>query len=92
MDGNDNKIATKESTAKDVELCIIRDLTLQVKAGDLIGVCGRVGCGKSTLLNSLLGETYIIKGTGAANRDIGYVPQRPFVLSGTILEKYATVI
>ena len=86
VDGNDNKIATKESTAKDVELCIIRDLTLQVKAGDLIGVCGRVGCGKSTLLNSLLGETYIIKGTGAANRDIGYVPQRPFVLSGTILE------
>ncbi|KAH0577449.1 Xenobiotic-transporting ATPase / Multidrug resistance-associated protein [Spironucleus salmonicida] len=36
--------------------CSIRDLELEVRKGELIGICGSVGSGKSTLFQALLGE------------------------------------
>jgi len=34
----------------------LRDLDLNIRKGELVGVCGPVGCGKSTLFNALCGE------------------------------------
>ena len=62
------------------------NIQLTVRTGHLVGIVGRVGCGKSTLLNSLLGEVQLTEGKVYALSDIGYVPQKPFVLSGTVLE------
>ncbi len=60
---------------------------LRVPKGQLVAVCGRVGQGKSTLLSALLGELALVEGRAFADaEDIGYVPQKPFVLSGTVLD------
>lgn len=36
--------------------CSIRDLDINIKRGEIIGVCGSIGSGKSSLFNAILGE------------------------------------
>jgi zinc/manganese transport system ATP-binding protein len=62
---------------------ILRDITLQVKAGEFVAVLGPNGAGKSTLLRALLGLIPPASGTirvgGHTPRrgrgDVGYCPQ-----------------
>ena len=64
----------------------LSNINVTIQKGQLVAIVGRVGCGKSTLLSSLLGEVKVLSGTVSATTDVGYVPQKPFVLSGTVLE------
>ena len=55
--------------------------------GTLVAVVGSVGSGKTSLLCSLVGVgTTITRGTAWCVDSLGYVPQAPFVLSGTVLD------
>lgn len=73
------------------------NLNLEIKKGESIGIAGASGCGKTTLIHLLLklvhgyrGEVSLFgKELGAVSREelarvIAYVPQKPFVFSGTI--------
>lgn len=53
----------------------------------LVAVVGRVGSGKTSLLSSVLGSMFL-HGSGSVQlgRKVGYIPQKPFVMSGTILD------
>jgi len=61
-----------------------RDVSLAVAAGEFTAILGPNGSGKTTLLRVLLGELALTSGSaavlgsppGAANRQIGYLPQR----------------
>ena len=77
----------------------IRWQDLEIKKGDIVGICGPSGCGKSTLLDLLLslispsyGEVYIdgtiLQKTNASSwqKQIGYVGQDLFLIDGTIKE------
>lgn len=61
---------------------ILRDVSLQVNAGDFLGILGHNGSGKTTLLKTLLGLIPCVKGRFTAqDRDggpprFGYVPQK----------------
>lgn len=44
-----------EETRED-DSCVIKELDMEVKKGELIGVMGPVGSGKTALFNTLLGE------------------------------------
>ena len=37
--------------------CLLEDITMMVKRGQLLSVIGKIGSGKTTLLLSILGET-----------------------------------
>ena len=83
------------------DVVIIRDITIDIAAGEIAAIVGPNGSGKSTLIKSILGFATLFKGsviflgediTGiasnkAVNLGIGYVPQIDNVFSNlTILE------
>ncbi|XP_064487300.1 multidrug resistance-associated protein 1-like [Ornithodoros turicata] len=62
----------------------LKDIHLTVEKGQLIGVFGLVGSGKSSLLNALLGEMKLTEGIINVSGTIAYVPQRAWIIHGTI--------
>uniref|UniRef100_A0A7N2R4R9 ABC transporter C family member 13 n=1 Tax=Quercus lobata TaxID=97700 RepID=A0A7N2R4R9_QUELO len=44
----------------------------------------KIGSGKSSLLNSILGEMHVLHGLIHSSGSIAYVPQVPWILSGTV--------
>ena len=39
---------------------MLNDVELEIKAGELIGICGQVGSGKTSLLSALLGDMRLV--------------------------------
>ncbi|MEE9291913.1 MAG: ABC transporter ATP-binding protein [Acidobacteriota bacterium] len=80
----------------------LRDIDLEVPAGSLVGIVGRVGSGKSTLVHLLAGLYPVRNGsilvdgydlneipTGHLRKHIGIVPQETFLFSRSIAENIA---
>lgn len=78
---------------------VIRDLSLHVKPGEMIGIVGHTGAGKSTLINLVCRFFDVAEGAIYADgvdirsykvtdyrRNIGIVLQEPFLFFGTIAE------
>ncbi|XVF50927.1 hypothetical protein PTKIN_Ptkin04bG0142900 [Pterospermum kingtungense] len=64
----------------------LRNITLEVKMGEKVAVCGEVGSGKSTLLAAILGEVPNIQGSIQVYGKIAYVSQTAWIQTGTIQE------
>ena len=62
----------------------LTNVSLRVRQGEMLAVTGPVGSGKSSLLMAILGELPAISGTVKLNGRVAYVPQIPWVFSGTI--------
>ncbi|BAT91542.1 hypothetical protein VIGAN_07014500 [Vigna angularis var. angularis] len=63
---------------------VLNRVTLSVAQGSFVAVIGEVGSGKSSLLYSILGEMQLVHGSIYSNESIAYVPQVPWILSGTV--------
>ncbi|KAI5197133.1 putative multidrug resistance protein [Aureobasidium subglaciale] len=76
---------------------VLRDVSLSIRAGEKIGICGRTGSGKSTLIALLF--RLLATSTGTVSIDdielstiprqkirssIVAIPQEPYILSGTV--------
>ena len=80
---------------------IFKDLSLKIKKGDSVGICGETGSGKSSLLNLVLGFLSPTLGTikidghdihqnkMALKHVLGYVPQDIFLLDDSIANNVA---
>lgn len=70
---------------------LFTNLSIGVLEGDRIGLIGPNGSGKSTLLKIFSGEEKPDKGSVVKRRDlrVGYVPQQPPILEGTVEESVA---
>jgi len=55
---------------------VLRDVTLRVEPGDLVGLVGPNGAGKTTLLRCVLGLVRVAAGEVRVAGEVGYVPQR----------------
>ncbi|XP_059642397.1 ABC transporter C family member 13 isoform X2 [Cornus florida] len=62
---------------------VLNHVTLGIPKGSLVAVIGEVGSGKSSLLNLILGEMKLTSGLIHTSGSIAYVPQVPWILSGT---------
>ncbi|BBG99203.1 multidrug resistance-associated protein 11 [Prunus dulcis] len=80
---NDSCCAWSSSDEKDLDL-VLKHVTLGIPKGSFVAVIGEVGSGKSSLLNSILGEMRLVHGSVYSCGSIAYVPQVPWILSGTI--------
>lgn len=63
---------------------VLNHVTLAIPKGSFVAVIGEVGSGKSSLLSSILGEMQLVHGSVYSCGSIAYVPQVPWILSGTI--------
>ena len=62
-------------------------VSVAVRPGECVGVCGPVGTGKSTLLLALLGELDPMRGRvqpPAPGAPVAYAPQAPWIFPGTL--------
>ncbi|XVF12605.1 hypothetical protein REPUB_Repub08aG0133400 [Reevesia pubescens] len=64
----------------------LRSITLEVRMGEKVAVCGEVGSGKSTLLAAILGEVPNVQGSIQVFGKIAYVSQTAWIQTGTIQE------
>lgn len=62
----------------------LQDIDLTIPKGQLVGVFGLVGSGKSSFLNAILGEMGLVQGSLDIDGSVAYVPQRAWILHGTI--------
>ncbi len=69
---------------KNAENPFLKNLTFEVKSGELLTIVGEIGSGKSLLLLTLLGELPNINGKIDTNGNIFYVSQEPWIFSSTI--------
>ncbi|PON89300.1 ATP-binding cassette containing protein [Trema orientale] len=63
---------------------VLNNVSLGLQRGSFVVVIGEVGSGKSSLLNSILGEMRLVHGSIQSSGSMAYVPQVPWILSGTI--------
>ena len=93
-DGDEAKKKKKDSSVKkELEMtavtAVVREVSLEVKRGELVMVCGATGSGKSALLHACLRELDLTEGTlevftGGNDKGIAFSPQKPWNVSGSI--------
>jgi ABC-type multidrug transport system fused ATPase/permease subunit len=71
--------------------CILQNITVQIKKGQLVAIVGPVGSGKSSILAALLGELHLREGgqvriADCCSAQIAYSEQRPWILNASIKE------
>ena len=65
---------------------ILQDIAFSTASQSLTVVTGSVGSGKSTLLSAIAGEICEVSGTITFPGTVSYVPQTPWIFSGTLRE------
>jgi ABC-type multidrug transport system fused ATPase/permease subunit len=69
---------------KDPESFSLKGINLQIPRGQLVAIVGPVGSGKSSLLLAILGEMKALTGEITIGGDIGYSPQRSWIMNGSV--------
>ena len=67
-------------------ICLVKSFSLEAKDENFVVITGPVGSGKSTLLSAIAGEIPVTEGHIQCCGTIAYIPQVPWVFSGTLRE------
>ncbi|KAJ3268798.1 hypothetical protein HDV01_002284 [Terramyces sp. JEL0728] len=62
----------------------LRNITLEIPTGKLVGIVGQIGSGKSSFFSGLINESERIEGDLKINGSIAFCSQQPWILTGTI--------
>ncbi|XP_034256173.1 multidrug resistance-associated protein 5-like [Thrips palmi] len=64
----------------------LRDITLTVEQGRLLGICGSVGAGKSSLLAAITGDMIRLQGDLSVHGSVALVSQQAWIFNETLRE------
>ncbi|XP_067295978.1 ATP-binding cassette sub-family C member 12 [Pseudorasbora parva] len=62
----------------------LRNISITLSKGSLLGVCGNVGSGKTSLISSILEQMHLVNGSVSANGTFAYVSQQAWIFHGTV--------
>ncbi|KAG5875254.1 hypothetical protein JTB14_011933 [Gonioctena quinquepunctata] len=62
----------------------LKNINMDIRSGQLIGLIGPVGSGKSSLLQTILGELEVTSGSIDVNGSISYASQEAWVFAATV--------
>ncbi|KAI9398440.1 hypothetical protein POPTR_003G182601v4 [Populus trichocarpa] len=80
----DDASCTWSSSEEKQPNLVLNHVNLCLSKGSLVAIIGEVGSGKSSLLSAMLGEMTLIHGSVHSSGSVAYVPQVPWIMSGTI--------
>ncbi|KAK3787714.1 hypothetical protein RRG08_031943 [Elysia crispata] len=81
----EERLQEAEAEETRVTAPVLHDISLSVKKGTLVGVCGTVGSGKSSLINVILGRLEPVSGKIALTSDhVAYVPQQAWITNSSL--------
>ena len=89
---NPNKKRKKLLNTPEVrKILLLKDINLQIKKGEHIGIIGEVGSGKTCLLNAIINNLQVFsknnsKGNIKLSGKISFVSQNPWILNTTVEE------
>ena len=87
QDGGDVAMKMEDASFswdREAETPTIKNVSVDVKKGQLVAVVGTVGCGKSSLISSFLGELEKIDGRVIVNGRVAYVAQQAWIMNETL--------
>ncbi|KAJ3316940.1 hypothetical protein HDV06_002536, partial [Boothiomyces sp. JEL0866] len=62
----------------------LRNITMEIPNGALVGIVGQIGSGKSSFFSGLINESERLEGDLKINGSIAFCSQQPWILTGTI--------
>lgn len=71
---------------QETAIIALRNITYQVRAGELMIIVGRVGSGKSSVLLSILGELPLASGRLQVQGRVSYAAQEAWIFAGSVRE------
>lgn len=71
---------SKQFSSNGSVLSVLENISLDVKAGEILAIVGRSGSGKTTLLNIISSLEKTTTGEISAHGSVGYVPQKDLLL------------
>ena len=84
---DNNKNKNKEIRTE--KIVLLKDINVQIKKGEHIGIIGEVGSGKTCLLNAFINNLQVFsekKGNIKLSGQISFVSQSPWILNATVEE------
>ena len=91
VNNSDKKKFISTNDPKIQKIILLKDINLQIKKGEHIGIIGEVGSGKTCLLNAIINNLQVFaknnsKGNIKLSGKISFVSQNPWILNTTIEE------
>jgi len=73
-----------EKAQQPTQVFALQDVTLEMRARQLVVICGVVGSGKTSLLEAILGEMVKVKGSIDVAGSCAYAAQVPWIMNASV--------
>ncbi|CAK8685023.1 unnamed protein product [Clavelina lepadiformis] len=85
-EGDNGALLEQKQLLDDNSSLQLKDISLRIRKGSLVGICGAVGSGKSSLIAGMMGYLHLQKGSVSVSGTIAFVGQQAWLMNATVRE------